>query len=151
MTALNEKDILLMTYFRRNSRMPLTRISRKTNIPVSTIHDKLRCLEKEIITKHTTLIDFRKVGFELKVNMLLKTPEKEKVQAFLENESKVNTVFRITGEYNFMAECIFRNIQELNNFADRLERFDISEKKEFFVVEEVKRESFLCNEIGLLH
>ena len=61
MDFCKKKDLLLMTHFRRNSRENLTQISRLTNIPVSTIFDKLREYEKGLIQRHTTLIDFRRI------------------------------------------------------------------------------------------
>ncbi|HIJ01446.1 TPA: hypothetical protein HA363_02255, partial [Candidatus Woesearchaeota archaeon] len=65
MKFATKKDVLLMSFFRNNARENLTRISRITRIPVSTIFDKLRDYEKELVKKHTTLLDFRKLGFDI--------------------------------------------------------------------------------------
>ncbi|MBU1975512.1 MAG: hypothetical protein KKG59_03860 [Nanoarchaeota archaeon] len=142
---MNQKELLLMSYFRRNSRTPLTSISRKTRIPVSTIYDKLKEFEKKLIHKHTTLLDFKKLGYDVRVNMLIKTADKEKMQNFLSNENRINNVFRLAGEYSFMIEGIFRDIQDLNDFSEKLETFQILERKEFFILEDIKKEAFLTN------
>ena len=77
---LSKNEIKLLTYFRNNARKPLTRISRETRIPVSTIFDKLKTYEKLFIKKYTTLIDFRKVGFDIHVVMLFKIGKTSKQQ-----------------------------------------------------------------------
>ncbi|MFH1072686.1 MAG: Lrp/AsnC family transcriptional regulator [Nanoarchaeota archaeon] len=142
---LKEKDLLLMSFFRKNSRMPLTHISRKTNIPVSTIFDKLKEYESKLIEKHTTLINFRKLGFDIKVSILLKVENAEKytLQDYLQKDERVNSIFKINNGYDFLIEAIFRDIKEMNEFLEGLEQFSIIEKREFFVLEDIKREDFL--------
>jgi len=142
---MKEKDLLLMSFFRKNARMPLTQISRKTKIPVSTIFDKLKEYEHKLIKKHTTLIDFRKLGFDIKVGMLLKVEnaQRYRLQDYLQKDERVNSVFKINNGYDFLIEAIFRDIKETNEFMEGLEQFEIIEKQDFFVLEDIKREDFL--------
>jgi DNA-binding Lrp family transcriptional regulator len=144
---IKEKELLLMSYFRSNARLPLTKLSKLTNIPVSTIFDKLREYEKGIIRKHTSLLDFRKLGFDIKVQMLFRVTksERDNFQGFLLRNPKVNNVLRINNGYDFLAEAIFRDMKDLNEFCENLESFGIEEKKDFFVLEDLKREEFLSN------
>ena len=98
MELRTRKDILLMMYFRRNARENLTRISRYTKIPVSTIFDRLREFEKDLIKKHTTLVDFKKLGFDIKVNMLFRISRdsRDEFREFLMTNENINSIFRIT-------------------------------------------------------
>jgi len=149
MNCKTRKNILLMTYFRRNSRENLSQISRETNIPVSTIFDRLHELEKGLIKKHTTLLDFRKLGFDIKINILFKLGKesREEFQEFLIQNDNVNSLFRVNNGFDYLIEAIFKDINDMQKFTDSLESFHIEAKQELFVLEDLKREGFLTSEI----
>ena len=142
---MKAKDLWLLSFFRANARKPLTRISRETHIPVSTLFDKLKGYEKEIILKHTALIDFRKLGFEIRVGFLIKAikGKRQEIENFLKKHYRINNLFRITNGYDYFVEAYFKDIDELQIFNDNLEEIGIEDKKDLFIVEEVKREAFL--------
>jgi len=149
MELKTRKDILLMTYFRRNARENLTQISRWTSIPVSTIFDKLREFERGLIQRHTTLIDFRKLGFDIRIDILFKVAKesREEFKEFLINNENVNSIYRINSGYDYLVEGIFRDMSDLQRFMELLERFKIEAKQELFILEDIKRESFLTEEM----
>ena len=60
-----------MSYLRMNARETLTKISRKTKVPVSTVYQRIKNKEVNLILKHTSLIDFRKLGFMTKAQVLI--------------------------------------------------------------------------------
>jgi len=143
---LKERDLNVISHFRQNSRTSLTKLSRLTKIPVSTIFDKLKEYEKKnIIMKHTSLIDFKTLGYDIRTQMLL-TAQKDsrgELQKFLVMHPRVNTVFRINNGYDFLVEAIFKDMNELDKFSKEIEDFNPKEKKEFFIMEDVKREEFM--------
>ena len=143
---LKEKELNLLSHFRNNSRAKLTSISKLTKIPVSTIFDKLKEYESnKIIKKHTALLDFRKLGYTVRTQILLVAENnmKDALQEFLIKHPRVNTVFRINNGYDLLVEAIFKDLQEMDEFTCKLEQFSIKDKKEFFIMEEMKREEFL--------
>ncbi|MBI4440021.1 Lrp/AsnC family transcriptional regulator [Candidatus Woesearchaeota archaeon] len=143
---IGKKDILILSELRKNARESLTSLSRKTNIPVSTIYDKLRTHENGIIKKHVALINFGELGFSTRANILLKVP-KEKRQTlcdFLVRHTNVNSAFKINNGYDFHVECMFRDLKEMEDFNEILEdKFCIRDMKVFFLIEDIKRETFL--------
>ena len=149
MELKTRRDILLMTYFRKNARENLTQISRMTHIPVSTIFDKLREFEKGLIQKHTTLIDFRRLGFDIRINILFKLSKdsRDEFREFMMNNENVNSIYRINNGFDYLVEAIFKDMADLQRFNDLLERFRIEAKQELFILEDLKRESFLSEEI----
>ena len=149
---LKEKDLKVLGHFRNNARESLTRLSRVTRIPVSTIFDKLKEYEKkQVITKHTTLLNFKTLGYDIRTQILITIEQeiKEKIQEFLIKHPKINTVFRINNGYDFLIEGIFKNMEELDTFTKELDKYELKEKKEFFIMEDVKRESFLSHKENL--
>lgn len=146
-----EKDLLLLSHFRNNARESLTRISRKTSIPVSTIFDRLREYENTLIAKHTTLIDFRQLGFDLKAQFLFKIEgsKKDEFQRFLSRHPRINSVFRINNGFDFLVEAIFIGLDDLDHFLDEVKIFPIEARQEFFVLQEILREGFLSQKTQL--
>ena len=145
---MNKKDLRVVSYLRQDARMPLTKISRKTHIPVSTIFDRLKSSEESIIVKHTSLLDFTKLGFHTRANVVLKVDrdDKEILKEFLLKNQSVNSVSRINNGFDFMAECIFRQIVDLEEFLDNLEqKFRIADKKTYFIIEDLKKEAFMSD------
>lgn len=145
----SKKDIVLITFLRNNSRENLTKISRLTAIPVSTIFDKVKEFERDLIKKHTSLIDFKKIGFDIKVNMLLKVmrDSREELKEFLLKNENINSVFKVNNGFDFLIEAIFRNMNDMQRFNELLERFNIEAKQEMFILEDIKREGFLSDRI----
>ena len=75
---MNNKDLKILSYLRNDARIPLTKMSKKTQIPVSTIFDKIKVFEEKVIIRHTTLIDFQKLGYSLRANISLKVERNDK-------------------------------------------------------------------------
>lgn len=141
---LKKNDLVMLSHFRTNSRISLTKLSKITKIPVSTLFDKLKLFEsKSLIRKNTVIIDFKKLGFEIKNVMLLSAKNKENLQKFLLRHPKVNNVFKINNGFDFIIEVVFKDLSELNDFFKQLDSFEIVDKKEFFILEDLKREEFL--------
>lgn len=144
---LKKEDLILLSYFRENARSPLTRLSKLTRIPVSTIYDKLKSYEKKLIEKHTTLVDFRQLGYLLHVNFLFKVEknDKEHLIAELRKDPSINTICKIGNGFDLFVEGFFKDVTDLNSFSERLEKYSFTDKKDYVVLEDIRREGFLTN------
>jgi DNA-binding Lrp family transcriptional regulator len=144
-----KKDLLLMSYFRNNARENLTKISRMTSIPVSTIFDRLKEFERSLIKKHTSIIDFKKIGFDIRMNIMFKLPKesREEFRDFIMKNENVNSLFRVNNGYDFMIEAIFKDMNDLHRFMESVERFNVDAKQELFILEDLKREGFLSDKL----
>jgi DNA-binding Lrp family transcriptional regulator len=145
---MNKKDLKIIAHLRQNARMPLTKMSRKTQIPVSTIFDRLKLNENNLIKKHTSLLDFSKLGYNTRANITLKVDreDKEALKEFLIKHQSVNSVYKINNGFDFMVEGVFKQIKDMEEFIEALEqRFKIIDTKSFFIIEDLKREAFMSN------
>lgn len=145
---MSGKDLRILAYLRSNARIPLTKMSKMINIPVSTIFDRLKTSEENLITKHTSLLDYAKLGYHTRANISLKVhrDDKEGLQSYLMGHDAINSAYRINNGFDFMVEGIFRHILDLENFLDEVEsRFKIEKKDFHFVIKDLKREAFLSN------
>lgn len=149
---LQKRDLLIVSNLRQNARQTLTRMSRKTRIPVSTIYDRLKHHEDSLIKRHTALLDFAKLGYATRANIIIKVPrnQREAVRDFLLKSPCVNNLSKINNDFDFFFEGVFREIRDLEAFLERLEEdFKIRTKKMFHVIEELKREGFLSDPVQL--
>lgn len=149
---MNHKDLAIISSLRRNARETLTSMSRTTRIPVSTLFDRIRQHENNLIKKHTTIIDFAKLGFSTRANIMLKVKKQDRdlLREFLLRNNFINSAYKINNGYDFMVEVIFRNMKELEDFIENLEeKFGIQSKQVYYVIDELKKEEFLCNSMLL--
>jgi DNA-binding Lrp family transcriptional regulator len=147
--GLDIRELKILSELRKNSRQSLTQISRKINIPVSTIFDKLIKLNNAIIKKNISLFDFDKLGYNIKVNFIVKNPSKKHFKKFLLNKININSLYRINNYNNYHIECFFKNLNELEIFKEELIDLGIKDLKEYHVVEEIKKEEFFTKPIHI--
>jgi DNA-binding Lrp family transcriptional regulator len=140
---LTKKEMIILQELRGDARKTLTGISRKTNIPLSTVLLTLRKLENTVIKKYVSLLNYPALGYNIKVHLFLKPKEgyKKKLKNFLLSHNSVNTFYKINGDYDFLVECIFRKIEELEGFKERLEEMSDS-RQEHHILENIKNERF---------
>ena len=145
-----EEEMLLLSHLRRNARESLTSISRKTNIPVSTLFDKLKNYQNNIIAKHTAILDFRKLGFDLKTHMLfsVEKDKREGFEQFLIGHGRINSIFRINNGYDYFVEGVFKSLGDMNDFFEQSNMYGVQERKEFFVLKDILQEGFLSYKPG---
>jgi DNA-binding Lrp family transcriptional regulator len=144
---MKERELHVLQVLRNNARETLTHISRKTGVPISTLFDRLNEYRDRVIIKHTCLIDYTKLGYDLRVHMLLRVQkERERFETYITTHFLVNSVFRINNGYDYLVEAVFKNMREMTEFVQHLEKFHIKDHKEFFVLEDLKREAFLTTD-----
>lgn len=149
---VQKKDILILANLRKNSRAQLTKISKTTGIPVSTIFDKLKAYKKGIITRYATLLDFPKLGFNTLAVLVLrvKKEDREALNQFLLTSPSVNTAFKINNGYDFLIEVIFKTMMDFEGFQEALDdRFTIKAKQVYYIIDDLKREDFLTSKIHM--
>lgn len=145
---MKDKERLIISYLRKNGRFTLAYISRMTNIPVSTLFDNIKNYEKDLIKKTTCIVDFAKLGYSTRANIAIKADRssREEIQKFICEHPNTNSVFEIDSGFDLLAECVFSNIKELNDFTDILnEKFKILELRVYHVIDDIKREEFMSN------
>ena len=143
---MKKSDVKLISYFRSEGRVTLTDLSRRTGLPVSTIHERLRSYVNNSLLKPSALLNFNLLGFETKAFVLIGVDSSEKVKLFdhLSKCDNVNSLFRINSGWTALLECIFKDMYSLEEFIEKLESaFTVRQKLVCYVLDELKRESFL--------
>ncbi|HPR64239.1 MAG TPA: Lrp/AsnC family transcriptional regulator [Thermoanaerobaculia bacterium] len=145
---MKSKEKLILSYLRRNARETLTSLSKLTGFPVSTLHDKVKKYKSNTICRYTVLFNEKILGYEIKVHVLIKSlsPRREELIDYLKCHPNVNRLARINNGFNLFMELIFASIQEVEDFLEEMSgRFHISEKKVYWLVDEILRENFFSD------
>jgi Lrp/AsnC family leucine-responsive transcriptional regulator len=144
---MKEREIKLVNELRKDSRRSLTDLSKATDTPLSTVFKKFeRLYQQGIIKKHACLIDFGMLGYPVKAGILISTHNKDEMKEFLSGHPNVNTLLRLSGDYDFYAELVFENMLRLQDFTEELEGQAIVKKTAVHFVEDVKQEEFKLGE-----
>ncbi len=145
---IKKSDLMILSQLRTNSRQRLTQMSRLTTVPVSTIFDRIKQFDGDIIQRHTALIDFTQLGFNVRLNVIIKIPKemRETAKQYLSKHRNVNTVYKVNSGYDFHIELIFKNIKESEDFLENMdEKLDIIDRQVYYIIDEIKKEAFFAD------
>jgi len=77
---------------------------------------------------------------------MLKTnwENKEKLSSYLKAHPSINNLYKVNNGYDYLAEAIFGNVKELEEFMDELDKkIPLEDMKSHYIIEDLKREGFL--------
>ena len=119
---LDNKDKQLLTLLQENSRSSLTELSKALNLSIDSTHKRLKKLIKEEIVYFHALIDPKKIGYDLIVNIQIKLnniseEELTKLINFLKNHPRVIELISILGDYDLTCVIIAKNTIELEELS----------------------------------
>ena len=143
---VDKNDLIITARLRENARETLTKMSRKTYIPVTTIHGRIKELEKTVIKRYVALLDFQKLGYNTRaiINLRVKKDFKDKIRDYLVVNKAVNSLYKINNGYDFLMEVVFREIGDVESFVENLENdFKIEKKEIYYIINEINKECFL--------
>jgi DNA-binding Lrp family transcriptional regulator len=149
---MNESDLKILAHLRQNSRARLKEISKGTNVPISTIFERIRGMLSSCVSKYTFVLNNSELGFTSRATLILKVDKEQKKElgSFLNKQENVNSLYRINNGYDFLLDVIFRNMIELEEFIDCLEKnYKIKHKEVYFIIDEIKQEGFLSDPEGV--
>ena len=133
---MDQKRMGFIRELRNNARKKLTEISRKLNIPVSTLADGLRSLESKGLISYKAMLNFEKIGYPLRKFFLVRTENsnRDNLRSCLRKIDNINNLHAITNGYDFLFEAVFKNQKEVQVFFDRIETEDLVRDMQFFNV-----------------
>ena len=69
---LDKKDLAILEILKHNSNLSTQNIAKKTNIPITTVHNRIKKLEKEgIIKEYSVVLDNKKIGKPIAAYILI--------------------------------------------------------------------------------
>ncbi|MFX0052616.1 MAG: Lrp/AsnC family transcriptional regulator [Candidatus Hodarchaeota archaeon] len=121
---VDDKDQKIIRLLQENSRLTNNEISKQTDIPQTTVHNRIKKLKQSgIIDKFTIKLNMNLLGLGLTAfifcNISYRSNRGEKLsQIEVANEIKtlrgVEDVFIVTGEIDLIVKVVIKDVDELN-------------------------------------
>jgi DNA-binding Lrp family transcriptional regulator len=146
---MKPRDIAIINNLRMDSRASMTELANATSIPLSTVFKSLESMQKEgIIYRYVSLIDFEEAGYPFRMALLIKAEDKGKAREFLESHPSLNTLLKISDDYDYYAEFILKDLSALQDLLDEIEKLGIAGKKSVHFLQDISREEFKLREVA---
>lgn len=123
---LDKKDLAVLECLRENARLSTRKIAKKVNMPITTVHNRIRKLEKyEVIKNYTLNLNHEKLGKWAYAYILVsvtynplegKIRDQEEVAREIKKLPGVEEVCTITGVSDALVKVRHKNMAELNEF-----------------------------------
>lgn len=134
----------IIASLRRNSRSRLIDISKETDVPISTVYNRILHLQGRLIEKFTCLLDYGSLGLVLATIMIkARKGSRLELQKNLVKQDPVNSLFKINNGYDFMVDAVFSSLMELEEFRETIEHQYRCRTKVHYIIERIKQESYL--------
>lgn len=112
---ISPKDSKIIEELRKNSRLSIREIARKTLLKPSTVHQRIKKLvDEKTIERFTLKLNNKAAEENLIVFILVKADKELDNRIFL--DPHIREVFGITGEYDLLMKLKFRDIEEFNSY-----------------------------------
>ena len=137
---VNNKGLRVLNILRDNCRENTIKISRSLNISPITVSTKIKELEDNVIHKHTAILDFFSLGFNVWVVLEIGVEKREEFFSYIIDDPRLNSLYIIQNS-NFLIEMVFKTMKEFYDFTDYINKFKIRRLNKFFVINDIKREN----------
>jgi DNA-binding Lrp family transcriptional regulator len=117
--SLDALDIRILSILSEDARKSYREIAKKLDIAAGTVYNRIRKMtDNEIIKGYIPLLDYRKLGYDLTVLILIQVEGEHliDVEEMLATPSEVLAVYDITGEFDVAIVARFKNTKSMNAF-----------------------------------
>lgn len=126
---LDEKDFAILDILKANSKLSTQKIAKTVKIPITTVHNRIKKLEKEgIIRNYTVNVDNKKLGKGLSAYVLItvdyKLLKELKTQQYdlakkIKSHPSVEEASLVTGASDIIIKVRVSDIDELSEFVTK--------------------------------
>ncbi|MCF2140390.1 MAG: Lrp/AsnC family transcriptional regulator [Candidatus Lokiarchaeota archaeon] len=118
-SIIDEKDIKILNALKQDASLSVAKLSDKTGLPATTIHNRVKKLKENRILDHYTIaVDKDRLYGNIVAFILIKTfqANQRKIAKHLLNISEVEEAAIITGDQDLMIKFRCRSISDLDKF-----------------------------------
>lgn len=137
---LLDKDLKILAQIQTNSKKTLKHLSSSLQLRPSTIHKRLQFLEREgVIDRYVAILDEEKIGCDLVCFVFVSGKPKFHLDAETTGDPHVVEAWGVTGEYDVLLKCRFRDQKEFSRFiVDLRKRYESTINKTETVIATAK-------------
>ena len=117
-------DVKILEVLQSNSRVAISELSKKVNLSLSAVSERLKKLESSnVIEKYTVILNSQALDKELSVimNISLENPHQtSEFLNFVRTEDEILECHYVTGEYDYVLKITTRNTATLEHLMNRI-------------------------------
>ena len=106
---------------RSDARLSEKKLAKRTRIPMTTVHNRLKRLrDSGVIKKHTVVLDYAKLGRPLIAFVMVRASpgaDQKKLLKFVASKAGVDEAAMITGEFDILFRARVASMEELNGLV----------------------------------
>jgi len=147
---LDDKDKKILMILQENGRAQLKEISKKVNLSIDSVHNRIKEMRRKEIFFPTVFIDPRAIGFPLIADIKIKlknvsNEDRNRFIEYLRKHERVTELLSIMGDYDFTCVLIAKDSNELEKLSTEIrQKFKelIDEWKGMLVLKTYKFEEY---------
>ena len=120
MIIVDTIDIKIIDVLKENSRSTISEISKKVNLSIPAVAERIRKMEEaEIIEKYTIKVNREKMNYKILAFILINIDRAENVENFRKSIVQHNYVLEchhIAGEYDYLLKVLVEDTKALEHF-----------------------------------
>ncbi len=126
---MKHNDIEIIRRLRDGRKLNISRIARELNMPITTVADRIKAIERKYMIKRLSLLDYPNLGLNGIANVAIKIPQEQKnaFLAFIKDENCVNSIYHINSDHDYMVELVCKDFVEIKEWVTKAkENFNVS-------------------------
>jgi len=126
---IDNKDLKILELLKLNARFTTKQISKKTLLPITTVHNRIKKLENlGVIKNYSVVIDHRKIGKTISAYILMninyvylkeKKITQHQLAQQLSTHPMVDKISMVTGETDMVLKVIVNDVSQLDDFVTK--------------------------------
>jgi len=126
---VDDKDLKILELLKSNARLTTKQISKKTLLPITTVHNRIKKLENlGVIKNYSVVIDHRKIGKTISAYILMninyvylkeKNITQHQLAQQLASHPFVDKISMVTGETDMILKIIVNDVSQLDEFVTK--------------------------------
>ncbi len=133
---MDEKDLILIQELKKNSNRSIQELSKATKIPQTTVYNRIKILEKDIIKQYTIKTDNKKLNrIQAFFEVTLK-PEANVSEFLKKAKATADDIYSVAGDYQFLIKASFDDLGGVYVFTAQLQQAKAEKIKTSVVLDE---------------
>ncbi|WP_040981229.1 Lrp/AsnC family transcriptional regulator [Oceanobacillus jeddahense] len=123
---LDHIDHQILDLLKGNARLTYTEIGKQINMSSPAVKTRIERLEDHVIKRYTVEVNHKELNKGIHGFVLFKTKSCEKLTNYCKENSNIIDLWRIGGEYNYMAEVVCEGTEDLEQISKDTTQFAFS-------------------------
>lgn len=127
---IDQLDKHILSILLDDSRLSYRQIAKKSGVSAATVMNRIKDLEKAIIKKYTTIIDYEKLGYDVEVIIEIRISKGKliEVEKEIAHHPNVFGVYDVTGDFDAIILARFPSRRKMDSFIKKVQTYDFVER-----------------------